>query len=57
MFFRSREFTIFWSLDPAKLEIREPANFGDRDSKKTWCREHAEARNLELAVVRTSKGG
>jgi hypothetical protein len=57
MFFRSREFTIFGSLDPAKLQIREPANFGDRDSEKTWCREHAEARNLELAVVRTSKGG
>jgi hypothetical protein len=56
-FFRSREFTIFGSLDPAKLQIRELANFGDRDSEKTWSCEHTEARNLELAVARTSKGG
>jgi hypothetical protein len=57
MFFRNREFTIFGSLEPAKLQIREYANFGDRDSEKTWSREHAEARNLELAVARTSKSG
>jgi hypothetical protein len=57
MFFKSREFTIFGSLEPAKLQIREFANFGDRDSEKTWSHEHAEARNLELAVARTSKGG
>jgi hypothetical protein len=57
MFFRNREFTIFGSLEPAKLQIREYANFGDRDSEKTWSREHAEAQNLELAVARTSKSG
>jgi hypothetical protein len=57
MFFRNREFTIFGSLKPAKLQIREHANFGDLDSEKTWSHEHAEARNLELAVARTSKGG
>jgi hypothetical protein len=57
MFFRNREFTIFVSLEHAKLQIREHANFGDLDSEKTWSHERAEARNLELAVARTSKGG
>jgi hypothetical protein len=57
MFFRNRELTIFRSLEPAKLQIREYVMFGDRDSEETWSREHAEARNLELAVARTSKGG
>jgi hypothetical protein len=56
MLFRNREFTIFGSLEPAKLQIREHANFGNLDSE-TWSHKHAEARNLELAVVRTSKGG
>jgi hypothetical protein len=40
-----------------KLQIHEHANFGDLDSEKTWSHERAEARNLELAVARTSKGG
>jgi hypothetical protein len=57
MFFRSRELTIFGGLESAKLQIHEYVKFGDRDSEKTWSREHAEARNLELAVARTSKGG
>jgi hypothetical protein len=57
MFFRNRELTIFRSLEPAKLQIREYVMFGDRDLEETWSREHAEARNLELAVARTSKGG
>jgi hypothetical protein len=57
MFFRNRELTIFGSLEPVKLQIREYVKFGDCDSEKTWSREHAEARNLELAVARTSKGG
>jgi hypothetical protein len=57
MFFRNRELTIFGSLEPAKLQIREYVKFGDRVSEKTWSREHAEARNLELAVARTSRGG
>jgi hypothetical protein len=57
MFFRNRELTIFGSLEPVKLQIHEYVKFGDRDSEKTWSREHAEARNLELAVARTSKGG
>jgi hypothetical protein len=57
MFFRNREFTIFGILEPVKLQIREYANFGDRDSEKTWSRKHAEARNLELVVARTSKSG
>jgi hypothetical protein len=57
MFFRNTEFTIFESLEPAKLRICEYANFEDRDSEKTWSHEHAEARNLELVVARTSKGG
>jgi hypothetical protein len=47
--FRNRELTIFGGLEPAK--------FGDRDSVKTWSREHAEARNLELAMARPSEGG
>jgi hypothetical protein len=57
MFFRNREFTIFGSLEPAKLQIREYVKFGDRDSEKTWSRERAEAQNLKPAVARTSKGG
>jgi hypothetical protein len=57
MFFRNREFMIFGSPEPAKLQIREHANFGDLDSEKTWSHEPAEARNVELAVARTSKGG
>jgi hypothetical protein len=57
MFFRNREFMIFGSLEPAKLHIREYVKFGDRDSEKTWSHERAEARNLEPAVARTSKGG
>jgi hypothetical protein len=56
MFFRDREFTIFGSLELVTLRIREYAKFGDRDSEKTWSRERAEARNLEPAVARTSKG-
>jgi hypothetical protein len=55
--FQKRELTIFGGLEPAKPQIREYVKFGDRDSVKTWSREHAEARNLELAVARTSKGG
>jgi hypothetical protein len=56
MFFRNREFTIFGSLEPATLLIREYAKFGGRDSEKTWSHERAEARNLVPAVARTSKG-
>jgi hypothetical protein len=36
---------------------RKHAKFGDLGSEKTRSHEHAEARNLELAVARTSKGG
>jgi hypothetical protein len=57
MFFRNRELTIFGGQEPAKPQIREYVKFGDRDSVKTWSREHAEARNRELAVARASKGG
>jgi hypothetical protein len=57
MFFSNREFTIFGGLEPAKPWIRECVKFGDRDSVKTWSREHAEAQNLELAMARTSEGG
>jgi hypothetical protein len=49
MFFRNRELAIFGGLEPAKPRIRECVKFGDCDSVKTWSREHAEARNLELA--------
>jgi hypothetical protein len=55
MFFRNRELTIFGGLEPAKPRIRECVKFGDHDSVKAWSREHAEARNLELAMARTSK--
>jgi hypothetical protein len=57
MFFRSREFTIFGSLEPVKSRIRECAKFGDLDSVKIWGHEHAEARCLELSVARNSEGG
>jgi hypothetical protein len=53
--FRSREFTIFGNLGPAKLQIREHVNFVDLESVKTRSHEHAEAWNLELAKARTSE--
>jgi hypothetical protein len=56
MFFRSREFTIFGSLEPVKPRIRECAKFGNLDSMKKWSHEHAEARNLELSMARTDSG-
>jgi hypothetical protein len=31
--------------------------FGDRDLVKMWSREHSEARNLKVAMARTSEGG
>jgi hypothetical protein len=55
--FQDRELTIFGGPEPAKPRIREYVKFGDRDSVKTWSREHAGARNLELAVARTLEGG
>jgi hypothetical protein len=57
MFFRSRESTIFGSLEPVKPRIREFAKFGDLDSVKKWGHEHAEARNPELSTARTSEDG
>jgi hypothetical protein len=57
MFFRDREFTIFKSLEPVKPRIRECAKFGNLDSVKKWGHEHAEARNLELSMTRTSEDG
>jgi hypothetical protein len=57
MFFRSREFTICGSLEPVKPRIREFAKFGNLDSVKKWGHEHAEARNLELSMARTSENG
>jgi hypothetical protein len=57
MFFRSREFMIFGTLEPVKPRIRECAKFGDLDSVKTWGHEHAEARCLELSVARTAEDG
>jgi hypothetical protein len=56
MFFKNRELTIFGGLEPAKPRIRECVKFEDHDSVKTWSREHAKARNLELAMARTSEG-
>jgi hypothetical protein len=55
MFFRGREFTIFGSLEPVKPRIRKCAKFGNLDSVKKWGHEHAEARNLELSMARTSE--
>jgi hypothetical protein len=46
---------IFGSLEPVKPRIRECVKFGNLDAVKKWGREHAEARNLELAVARTSE--
>jgi hypothetical protein len=57
MFFRSREFMILGSLEPVKPRVRECAKFGDLDSVKKWSHEHAEARNLELSMARTSENG
>jgi hypothetical protein len=57
MIFRGREFTIFGSLEPVKPRIRECAKFGNLDSVKKWGHKHAEARNLELSMARTSEDG
>jgi hypothetical protein len=48
---------IFGSLKPVKPRIRECAKFGNLDSVKKWGHEHAEARNLELSMARTSEDG
>jgi hypothetical protein len=48
---------IFGSLEPVKSRIRECAKFGDLYSVKKWSHEHAEARNLELSMARTSENG
>jgi hypothetical protein len=57
MFFRSREFTIFGSLEPVKPRIREYAKFGNLDSVKKWSHEHAGARNLEVSMARIPENG
>jgi hypothetical protein len=57
MFFRNRKLTIFGSLEPVKPRIRECVKFGNFDSVKKWSRKHAEARNLKLAMARTSEDG
>jgi hypothetical protein len=44
-------------MEPVKPRIRESVKFGDLDSVKKWGHEHAEARNLELAMARTSEDG
>jgi hypothetical protein len=54
MIFRNKKLTIFGSLEPVKPRIRECAKFGNLDSENKWGREHVEARNLELAMARTS---
>jgi hypothetical protein len=40
-----------------KSRIRKCAKFGNLDSVKKWGHEHAEARNLELSIARTSEDG
>jgi hypothetical protein len=57
MFFRSREFAIVGILEPVEPRIRECAKFGNLVSVKKWSHEHAEARNLELSMARTSENG
>jgi hypothetical protein len=51
----NRKLTIFGSLEPVKPRIREYVEFGDRGSVTKQGRQHAEARNLELAMARTSE--
>jgi hypothetical protein len=46
---------ILGSLEPVKPRIRECVKFGNLDVVKRWGCEHAEARNRELAVARTSE--
>jgi hypothetical protein len=46
---------IFGSLEPVKPRIRECVKFGNLDAVKKWGCEHAEARNLELVMARTSE--
>jgi hypothetical protein len=57
MFFRSKEFAILGSLEPVRPRIRECAEFGNLDLVEKWSHEHAEARNLQLSVARTSENG
>jgi hypothetical protein len=42
-------------MEPIKPRIRESVKLGDLDSVKKWGHEHAKARNLELAMARTSE--
>jgi hypothetical protein len=49
--------TIFGSLEPMKPRIRECVKFGNCGSVKRWRHEHAEARNLDLVMARTSEDG
>jgi hypothetical protein len=46
---------IFGSMKPVKPRIRECVKFENLDVVKKWGREHAEARNLELVMARTSE--
>jgi hypothetical protein len=55
MFFRNRKLMIFGSLELVKPRIHECVKFGNLDAVKKWGREHAEARNLELVMARTSE--
>jgi hypothetical protein len=57
MFFRNRKLTIFGSLEPVKPRIRGCVKFGNLNLVKKWGRKHAEARNLKLAMARTSVDG
>jgi hypothetical protein len=46
---------MFGILEPVMPRIRECAGFGNLDSARKWSHEHAEARNLEPSMARTSE--
>jgi hypothetical protein len=55
--FQGQRIHDFRKPGPLKPRIRECAKFRNLDSVKKWGHEHAEARNLELSMARTSEDG
>jgi hypothetical protein len=55
--FQEQETHDFQRPGTCEPRVRKCVKFGNLDSVNKWGREHAEARNLELAMARTSGDG
>jgi hypothetical protein len=55
--FQEQETHDFRKPGTCETSDSRSVKFGNRDSVKKWGREHAEARNLELAIERTLEDG